>query len=103
MQQAILQAGMRRPVSGQTTAAELLRISQSSAGNPGLAKLAVTRSSSPEELRAVAVNLGAQPTWENYHRDLLELPRGLMRSALDPEGLLSLRTFGTWEPMIDVS
>jgi len=102
-QQAILQAGIRRPVSGQTTAAALLRISQSGAENPGLAKLVGTRLSSPEEVRAVAVNFGAQPAWESYHRDLLELPRGLMRSALDPEGLLALRTFGTWEPMIDAS
>jgi hypothetical protein len=103
VQHAVLQAGMRKPISEQTTAAELLRISQSSPESTGLPKLIGDRSASPEQARTVAINLGAQPNWESYKRELLELPRGLMRSALDPEGLLTLRKFGAWEPMINAS
>jgi hypothetical protein len=102
-QQLVMQAGMRRPAGGQTTAAELLRISQSSQEHAGLAKLVAARTTSPDEVREVAISVGSQPIWETYRRDLLELPRGLLRSALDPEGLLTLRTFGKWEPMIDAS
>jgi len=103
VQQAALQAGMLKPTNEQTTTAKLLRISQSGLESTGLAKLLGARSASAEQVRAVAINLGSQPSWESYIRELLELPRGLMRSTLDPEGLLTLRTFGPWEPMIDAS
>jgi hypothetical protein len=93
---------MRKSVAGQTAGGEILRVSQST-GNAGLAKLTETRASSPEEVKAVAIDLGSKPTWESYLQELLDLPRGLMRSALDPEGLLKLQKFGAGEPMINVS
>jgi tetratricopeptide (TPR) repeat protein len=102
-QQLIMQAAARRPVNSQTRAAELLTISQSSPQRAALAQVVGARPPSPEELQEAAINLGSQPIWETYRRDLLELPRGLLRSTLDPEGFLTLHTFGIWEPMIDAS
>jgi hypothetical protein len=94
---------MRRPIGNQATVAALLRIAQGGPEHAELTKLVAARPSSPEEIRTVAINFGSQPAWEAYRKDLLDLPRGLMRSALDPEGLLTQRTFGIWEPIINAS
>lgn len=56
---------------------------------------------SPQEIKAFAPRFGSQPQWETYGSDLLVLPRGLLRSVLDPDGYLTLHSFGLWEPMID--
>lgn len=101
-QQVVLQAEMRKPGSGLTAGAEMLRVAQSTEYE-GLLRLVGARASSPEEVRAVAIDLGSRPAWESFHQELMDLPRGLMRTTLDPEGLLPLRKFGTWEPMIDAS
>ena len=99
-QQAVLQAAMRNPPRAEATVAELVRISQASPMTKEVSKLLESRPLSPDEVRAAAMEIGSQPVWENYHADLLLLPRGLFRSVLDPEGLLPLRTFGAGEPMI---
>jgi hypothetical protein len=99
-QQAVLQAAIRNPPRAQASAAELVRVSQPGPMTKEVSKLLESRSPSPDEVRAVAMDLGSQPVWESYHADLLLLPRGVFRSALDPEGLLPLRTFGAGEPMI---
>jgi Tfp pilus assembly protein PilF len=99
-QEALVQTALHNAPRAQATLAELARISPPTAMASGISKLLGGRSPSPEEVRMAATELGSQPVWENYHADLLELPRGLLRSVLDPEGLLPLRTFGAGEPMI---
>jgi predicted Zn-dependent protease len=102
-QQAVLEAALRNSPKVQATLTELTRISQPGSAATRVSKLLGGRAPSPEELRTAAMDLGSQPLWESYHADLLELPRGLLRSVLDPEGLLPLRTFGAGEPMIHES
>ena len=102
-QQAVLEAALRNSPKVQATLTELTRVSQSSSAATRVSKLLGGRAPSPEELRTVAMDLSSQTSWESYHADLLELPRGLLRSVLDPEGLLPLRTFGAGEPMIHES
>lgn len=102
-QQAVLQSALRNFPAARAASAELVRISQNSPIALELTQLVGSRMPSPDEVKAGAIKLGSQPLWESYKSDLLVLPRGLMRSVLDPEGLLPLQSFGIWEPMINAS
>jgi len=102
-QQIVLQSALRNFSAARVSSAELVRTSQNSLVALEVTQLVGNRVPSPDEVRTVALKLGSEPTWERYKSDLLVLPRGLMRSVLDPEQLLPLQSFGIWEPMIDAS
>ena len=102
-QRATLNVGLRNVPAARTSTVELARISLGHPITAGVSQLLVNRVPSPEEIEVVAAKLGSQPVWESYRSDLLVLPRGLLRSALDPERLLTLQSFARWEPMINAS
>jgi len=100
-QQAILRAAWRSSPVARSNAAELVPTLPNSPIAAEVTKLVDTRSPSLDEITARARSMASQPPWESYGSDLLTLPRGLMRSVLDPEGLIPLQSFGRWEPMIN--
>jgi Tfp pilus assembly protein PilF len=102
-QRAILNVGLRNFPAARTDTVELTRISVGSPITAVVSQLAGNRVPSAEEVRVVAAKLGSQPVWESYSSDFLVLPRGLLRTALDPERLVTLQSFGRWEPMINAS
>ena len=100
-QRALLESATKNPAAARARSAELLRLLESHDALLQVSTLLSDRNASNEQIRAVAAKLGSQPVCPSYGSQWLELPRGLMRSALDPERLLALQSFGVWEPMID--
>jgi hypothetical protein len=95
-QVALLRSASRRLSAGSRASIELVRMPARGSANAE----PLINDQTEAQVRSVAMKHGAEPRWESYRSDLLVLPRGLLRSVLDPDGLLELNSFGRWQPMI---